>query len=174
MPAQMPLQDPLRIAMIEGEVVLLGEGAVNFSMTERAARQTLRNLADALRPDAHTLMIVLVVEDEPVIRELSVVVLEEAGFRVVAAEDAAHALLALETGLHPRVMFTDMQMPGEIDGLQLAHHVRDRWPQIEVLICSGAKIPAPEELPERSRFLRKPYAMDEMVRHVGELAAVGA
>lgn len=164
------LTKPLRAVAIDGEVVFLGEAPANFSMTREAARQTLRNLADALRPQIRAVVIILLVEDEPLIRELSTVVLEEAGFHVVAAEDAQTALQLLETGLHPKVLFTDVQMPGPIDGVQLAHAVRDRVPGIEVLVSSGRQVPAPEELPDRSRFLLKPYAMDELVRHVGELA----
>jgi CheY-like chemotaxis protein len=164
------LDQALQIVTVDGEVVFLGDGAVNFSMTPSAARQTLRNLADALGPDAKAVVIILLVEDEPLIRELSVTVLEDAGFHVIAAEDAMQALKMLESGLDPKVLFTDVHMPGDIDGLQLAHAVRERRPRIEVLVSSGASFPTPDELPARGRFLRKPYTLEEMVRHVGELA----
>jgi CheY-like chemotaxis protein len=164
------LDQPLQILTVEEEVVFLGQGAVNFSMSPAAARKTLRNLADALWPQATGVVVILLVEDEALIRELSVVVLEDAGFQVVAAQDADQALRALEGGLDPKILFTDIQMPGKIDGLQLAHAVRDRLPQVEVLLASGARLPTADELPERGRFLRKPYAMDELVRQVGELA----
>lgn len=163
------LDQALRVLAVDGEVVFLGEGAANFSMTRDAARQTLRNLADALRPESNAVVVVLLVEDEALIRELSVMVLEDAGFRVVAAEDAHQALKVLETGLDARVLFTDVQMPGDIDGLQLARTARERLPGIEVLVASGQRIPGPGELPDRGRFLHKPYAMADLVRHVGEL-----
>ena len=75
------LDQPLQILTVEEEVVFLGEGAVNFSMSPAAARKTLRNLADSLLPQANGVVIILLVEDEALIRELSVVVLEDAAFR---------------------------------------------------------------------------------------------
>jgi len=164
------LEKPMRVVAIDGELVFLGEGPANFSMTREAARQTLRNLADALRPEIRAVAVVLLVEHEPAVRELSIAVLEAAGFHVVAAEDAEQALRLLETGLDPKVLFTDVKMRGSIDGLQLARAVRDRIPGVEVLVSSTQPGPEPADLPDRSRFLPKPYAMDELVRHVGELA----
>lgn len=165
-----PLHEGLRVLSLDGEVVFLGDGPASFSMTRDAARQTLRNLADALRPEVRVLAVVLLVEDEPLIRELGVAVLEDAGFHVVAAENASEALQVLEAGLDPKVLFTDVQMPGDINGLQLARAARDRLPKIEVLVSSGEHFAGQADLPERGRFLRKPYALEEMVRQVGELA----
>ena len=161
-----PLDRPLRITLVEGEVVFLGEGAVNFAMTLPAARQTLDRLAEVLqRPP-----VVLMVEDEPVVRALGVTILEDAGYLVIEAETAAEALRALEEGIEVHLVFTDIQMPGEFDGLELAHRINDRWPAIHLLIASGRGLEE-RTIPAKGRFLPKPYLAADMLRHVGELTA---
>jgi CheY-like chemotaxis protein len=99
----------------------------------------------------------LVVEDEPLLRELAVEVVEDAGFVALEAGDAEQALALLETRSDIAVLFTDINMPGDMDGLELAHLARDRWPQIKILVVSGLVRLQPSDLPSNSAFLEKPY-----------------
>ena len=166
MPPKSPLGSPLSITLLEGEVVFLGEGSVNFSMTLDAARLTLDHLEKVLqRPP-----VVMIVEDEPVVLALGVAILESAGYVVIAAGTAVEALRALEAGAQVHLVFTDVQMPGEFDGLELARRISDRWPAIPLLIASGRSLKEPV-LPARGRFLPKPYVAADVLRHVGELIA---
>src|ERR1700712_221670 len=115
---------------------------------------------------------VIVVEDEFLIRMLAVETLSDAGFAVLEAEDAAEALAYLEARSDTiGVLFTDIHMPGEMDGLGLAHHARKHWPWIGQLITSGRATPAGRGFPAESRFLRKPYDLDNIVAHVRALTA---
>ena len=115
---------------------------------------------------------VLVVEDEAVIRMCALVALEDAGFEVLEAEHAAAALVHLgERAEDVAVVCTDVHMPGEMNGVALAHHAFRHWPWIGVLVMSGKAYPPAAELPEGARFLPKPYALDTLVCHVQEMAA---
>ena len=172
--------EPLRVAAIEEDVVflgILGKDPVGFSMTRRAARQTLHNLAEALlagrpHPSTGARIVVLLVEDEPLVREIGAALLEDAGYAVIATDGPRAALLALEAGDEIHLLFTDIQMPGDLDGLQLARQVKDRWPTIRLLVTSGRPPQSPDALPPGVRFLPKPYCAAEVLRHVDELMAV--
>ena len=86
--------------------------------------------------------------------------------------DAHEAIAILERGNDTvGVVFTDVQMPGTLDGVALAHHTRRHWPWIGLLVASAQPRPAPGTLPAGSRFLAKPYRLDLAVQHVRELAA---
>jgi CheY-like chemotaxis protein len=105
---------------------------------------------------------VLVVEDEAMIRMIAAEFLEEEGFVVLEAANAEEAIHALESGQRIEAVFTDINMPGAMDGLDLAHFVRDRRPSIKLLLTSGrGSLPA-AELPSQSRFVLKPYHPDEI------------
>jgi CheY-like chemotaxis protein len=101
--------------------------------------------------------VILIVEDEPLLRELAVQLVEDAGFGVLEAGDAEQAVALLEQRTDIAVLFTDIDMPGEIDGLELAHAVRRRWPAIEILVASGHVRLKLSDLPSDSLFLGKPY-----------------
>jgi CheY-like chemotaxis protein len=101
--------------------------------------------------------IVLIVEDEPLLRELAVEVVEDAGFAALEASDAEQAVALLEARSDIAVLFTDINMPGSMDGLKLAHLARDRWPAIKILVASGQVRLRPSDLPSNSVFLEKPY-----------------
>lgn len=101
--------------------------------------------------------IVLIVEDEPLLRMAAVDLIEDAGFEAVEAENADEAVRILESRTDIRIVMTDIDMPGSLNGLKLAAAVRDRWPPIEIVIVSGHVKPKPEELPQRSVFYTKPY-----------------
>jgi CheY-like chemotaxis protein len=100
---------------------------------------------------------VLIVEDEPLVRLCAVETVEEAGFRVIEAADADEAIRILESRSDIRAVFTDIHMPGSMDGLKLAHAVRDRWPPIKIIVTSGRELVTAQELPDGGRFFAKPY-----------------
>lgn len=115
---------------------------------------------------------ILVVEDEFLLREAAVALVEDAGFEALAAASADEALAILETRAEQvRLVFTDIQIAGAMDGLKLAHAVRDRWPPVELILTSGRRHIRPDDLPDRGRFFAKPYdfnavsqAFQEMTR----------
>jgi len=117
--------------------------------------------------------VVLVVEDEVLIRTLVSEELEDAGFNVVQAEHAAEALTLLQSQAEAiDALFTDVLMPGQMDGVALAHETRRSWPWIHILLASGHLAPAEGDLPNRSRFLCKPYSMQHIVAHLREMIGV--
>lgn len=106
--------------------------------------------------------LVLLVEDEVLIRMNSADVIRDMGFEVIEAVDAEHAVSLLESIPRIRVVFTDIQMPGSMNGLVLAAVVRDRWPPIAVLITSGKLRPVAADMPAGARFISKPYSSVEL------------
>ncbi len=100
---------------------------------------------------------VLIVEDEPLIRIDAVDMVADEGFAVCDAPNAAKALVLLETRGDIGILFTDVDMPGEMDGLDLARMVRKRWPHIAIIIVSGHTSPTDAELPNGGVFFSKPY-----------------
>jgi CheY-like chemotaxis protein len=112
---------------------------------------------------------VLVVEDEPITRMDVVEQLEEGGFRVFEAPNADKAIKILEENPAISVLFTDVDMPGSMDGLKLAAAVRDRWPPIKIVVASGLRKINMDALPDNSRFFSKPYNVNEIaatMRHM--------
>lgn len=116
-------------------------------------------------------VVVLVVEDEPLIRLGAVAMIEDAGFEVVEAENADEAILILENRNDIRIVFTDVHMPGSMDGLRLAHAIRNRWPRIKLIVTSGQMMLPESELPTGGRFFSKPYQPSELSLVWNELAA---
>ena len=117
---------------------------------------------------------VVLVEDEPLTRGVAAELLTEAGLIVLEAGHADDALRILESQASDvHILFTDIHMPGSLDGLELAHHTRRVWPWIALLIASGKARPAFIDMPAGSRFLPKPYDFDHMLSHVRELIAGG-
>ena len=100
---------------------------------------------------------ILVVEDEALIRLAAVDIVESAGFIAVEASNADAAIKILEARSDISVVFTDVDMPGSMDGLKLAHYIRDRWPPIILIVASGKAIVAESQLPTGARFFNKPY-----------------
>jgi CheY-like chemotaxis protein len=105
---------------------------------------------------------VLVVEDEPFTRMDVVGQLGDKGFAVFEAASADHAIAILEANPAIRILFTDIDMPGSMDGLKLAAAVRDRWPLIKILVTSGHRTVNFGALPHESRFFSKPYNVSEI------------
>jgi CheY-like chemotaxis protein len=106
--------------------------------------------------------LVLVVEDETLIRMSSVDVIRELGLEVIEAADAEHAISVLESVPGVTVVFTDIQMPGPMDGLLLAAIVKDRWPLVSLLVTSGKMRPASCDMPTGAQFISKPYSTFEL------------
>lgn len=118
--------------------------------------------------------LVLLVEDEPLVRMTAADELEEAGFQVLEAANADFALGVLEARSDEvQVLFTDVHMPGSMDGMELAELVHARWPHIRLLISSGYARPGPDEIPDDGRFVPKPYRAATLVRNVHELMGSG-
>lgn len=101
--------------------------------------------------------VVLVVEDSPMIRMGAVDLVRSAGYEALEACDADEAIRILESRDDIDLVFTDVQMPGTMDGIKLSHHIRDRWPPVKLLVASGAAILEESSLPFGSRFFSKPY-----------------
>jgi CheY-like chemotaxis protein len=107
---------------------------------------------------------ILVVEDEPIIRMNAVHVVEDAGYDVIEASNADEAIVLLETRPEIRVVFSDIEMPGSMDGLKLLHTIRERWPPVILILSSGRVSPPVEEMPSETVFLRKPYIGGELLK----------
>jgi CheY-like chemotaxis protein len=112
---------------------------------------------------------VLIVEDEPLIRMGAVYLIEDAGFKVYEAGSADAAIALLELHKEIRLIFTDVDMPGSMDGLKLAHYVRGRWPPVKIIVTSGHIKVTEESLPAGAIFLQKPYDPTEIAHKVREL-----
>ena len=110
--------------------------------------------------------VVLVVEDDAMIRMDVVSMIEDGGFEVIEAIDADQAISILETRLDIVTLFTDIEMPGSMDGLKLAFAVRDRWPPVRIIVASGRIRPEPHEMPTEVQFLRKPYSQAAVLEAV--------
>ena len=102
---------------------------------------------------------ILIVEDEVLVRLELVDLVEEAGFRVFEASNADEAIQIMEANPGIKILITDVDMPGSMDGLKLSHFVRDRWPPVKIVVASGHVRVKPTELPEQGVFLNKPYEM---------------
>ena len=107
--------------------------------------------------------VILIVEDELLLRMDSAEIIENTGFEVIQAANADEAIGILKSRPDVRVVFTDIQMPGSMDGLKLARFVRDRWPPIKIMATSGRVVAGDDDLPTGSLFLRKPYLGTEVV-----------
>lgn len=122
-----------------------------------------------MQPKAGPRPVVLVVEDEFLVRMDAIEVIEGGGFEVVEAKNADEAIAILEQRDDIVLIFTDIDMPGSMDGLKLSHFVKGRWPPIKIIATSGhAKITA-NDLPEGVRFMPKPYKATEVADAIHQL-----
>ncbi len=113
---------------------------------------------------------ILVVEDEPLLLLDAIDMIEDAGFTAYGASNADEAIRLLEKHDTIRVLFTDIDMPGSMDGLKLAHAVRNRWPPMSIIVASGHVKVSPEELPRDGLFFAKPYPPASLIRTVEAMA----
>jgi two-component system, response regulator PdtaR len=118
--------------------------------------------------------VVLVVEDEPLLRLVATDLLQEAGYQVIEAEDATDALTILERTPDIRLLFTDIQMPGPLDGMALAQNVHERWPDVWLLITSGNRRPPAADIPDHGHFIPKPYEASKVLGEIDALAREAA
>jgi len=101
--------------------------------------------------------VVLIIEDSIMIRAAAVDLVLSAGYEALEACGADEAIHILESRADIDLVFTDVQMPGSMDGLKLSHYIRERWPPVKLIIASGAIILEESSLPGGSRFFSKPY-----------------
>ena len=121
--------------------------------------------------DAPSRQVVLIVEDEALVRLTAVGMIEEAGFEALEATNADEAILLLEARRDITVVFTDIEMPGSMDGLRLAEAVRGRWPPIKIIATSGRYVVRDGDLPSGGLFLAKPYSSDQISSALRNLTA---
>lgn len=105
---------------------------------------------------------ILVVEDEPIIRATASLLIEDAGYDVLEAANADDAIVLLEAHPDIRVVFSDLSMPGKMNGLKLIHAVRKRWPPVVLILASGQRSPLVADMPSETVFLSKPYRDSEL------------
>jgi len=115
--------------------------------------------------------VVLVVEDNALVRLAAVELVQSAGYEVLEAGDADAAILVLESRTDIDLVFTDVQMPGSMDGIKLCHYIRNRWPPVKLMVASGAAILQESSLPEGSRFFSKPYEDHAITDMMAQLLA---
>jgi CheY-like chemotaxis protein len=115
--------------------------------------------------------VVLIVEDEFLLRMDAADMIADAGFEVVEAGNADEAIDILEARRDIAVVFTDIQMPGSMNGLKLARAVRGRWPPIKIVATSGEVDLGEDDLPDGGRFLPKPYSPLQIAGVLRELTA---
>jgi two-component sensor histidine kinase/CheY-like chemotaxis protein len=116
---------------------------------------------------------VLVVEDEMLLRMRAVDIVEDAGFIPIEAVNADEALAILESRSDVDLLFTDIQMPGSMDGLKLAYAVHERWPSIKIILVSGKLMLTDSEKPANSRFFGKPLEVKQMIAEIREMIGQG-
>lgn len=112
---------------------------------------------------------ILIVEDEAIVRFELIDLFEEEGYRVFAAADADEAIAILDKHGEVRVVLTDVEMPGTMDGLKLAQYIRRRFPPTLLLIASGHHGITPDEIPEHSAFFAKPFDPAALLRKIDEM-----
>jgi CheY-like chemotaxis protein len=115
--------------------------------------------------------VVLLVEDEPLVRLTQVDILKESEFWVVEAQDADEAFELLKTRPEIDAILTDVNMPGSMDGFEFARLVRQGWPEVAVLVISGKAGPGPGYLPPNAMFLHKPIMPDDLIAALQEVMA---
>jgi len=117
-------------------------------------------------PNTKVIRTVLVVEDDTLVRMYGTDILEDAGYEVLEATNADEALAILSEQRDVHVLFSDVDMPGSMDGLDLAHVVHERWPHIHLLLTSGHHPVQGSDLPNRGKFVRKPWSSEVLVERI--------
>ena len=113
---------------------------------------------------------VLVVEDDPLLLIDAIDMVEDAGFTAYGARSADAAIEMMEAHPDIRVLFTDVDMPGSMDGLKLAKSVRDRWPPVTIMVTSGLRHVQKSEMPDHGLFFAKPYPPNSVVKALNKVA----
>lgn len=118
-----------------------------------------------------TRIVVLVVEDEPLLRIDAVDMVEDAGYEAVQAGNSAQAIEALESRDDIRIVISDIHMPPGMDGISFVSLARERWPHLHIVLVSGNVDRAEVRLPQGGVFFSKPYRQSDLMRALGRLAA---
>jgi CheY-like chemotaxis protein len=111
-------------------------------------------------------VLILVVEDEALVRACTAALLEDAGCSVIEAGNAEEALREFETHALITTLFTDINMPGAINGLSLAHKIFQMRPQVQLILTSGRGLPREGEMPAGGQFLPKPYDCEQLTEMI--------
>ena len=123
-----------------------------------------------VNPPPHQDIVVLVVEDELFVRLMAVDAIEDAGYRAIEAEDADQALALLNDRSDIGVLFSDIKMPGTLDGLGLAATVRERWPALPIILTSGHLYRHDFDMPPSVPFLQKPYRANALIAELARIS----
>lgn len=137
------------------------------------SQETDQRMRNAIGHGESVRVVVLIVEDEPLVRMLATDIITDAGFVAVEVVNSTDALAFLEDRTDVRIVFTDIDMPGSVNGVQLALNIRTRWPRMGIVITSG-KVSRPLQLPSKSQFIPKPYRAHELIATLRQsLSATG-
>jgi two-component sensor histidine kinase/CheY-like chemotaxis protein len=147
-------------------IFVFAAAPTNILITQESAETSMDQIPEPPK--------VLVVEDEMLLRMRAVDIVADAGFTPIEAVNADEALAILESRSDVDLLFTDIQMPGSMDGLKLAHAVHERWPSIKIILVSGKLTPADSERPTDSRFFGKPLEVSQMIAEIQEMIGQGA
>lgn len=115
--------------------------------------------------------VVLVVDDSALIRMAAVDLVQSAGYEVLEAQDADAAILILESRDDIDLVFTDVQMPGTMDGIKLSHYIHNRWPPVKLIVTSGMAFVEESILPTGSQYFAKPYTDTAITNAMARLLA---
>lgn len=121
--------------------------------------------------DFETNSVVLVVEDDDLIREVTSAIIEDGGYTTIQATNADQAISILDSRSDISLVVTDINMSGSMDGLKLAHAIRGRWPPVRIIVVSGKVHPEPDELPSATFFVKKPFKGEELLAAIERFAA---
>lgn len=116
---------------------------------------------------------VLVVDDEPLVLMNAAEMIEQAGWTALAAANSAEAIEVISGQAHIDLLFTDINMPGAMNGLELATYVYERYPHVHLVITSGKGFGSDYVMPDHGAFLQKPYTYDELVRVLDDKLGAG-
>lgn len=144
-------------------------GLVTFSGTQNRNSRCIRLYGSIVISSDTSNPLVLVVEDEPLIRMQAADMVRDLGFPVIEAPDADRAISLLETVPEIAIVFSDIQMPGSLDGLRLFAVIRERWPPVGLLLTSGQIQPSDADLPRGTRFIPKPYLAHHLRTHLSAI-----
>ncbi len=127
-----------------------------------------------MAPSTSTIPYALVVDDDHMVRMLACDILEDAGFRTLDAGTGDAAVGILQAHADEIVLlFSDVEMPGRLDGFALARETARTWPQISIVVASGRRAPEPGDMPEHACFIPKPFSAEMIYEHLREILPDG-
>jgi two-component system, response regulator PdtaR len=134
----------------------------------------IRHLQKARMAESRPPAVILIVDDEALVRLPLVLAVEDRGFAVLEASTGDEALAMLQVGTHVDLVVSDVRMPGHVNGFKLAAHIRSTWPELPVILTSGmwSDLDKPSPIPRGVVFLAKPYGIDDVLALVERLLAI--